>query len=93
MVHMPGRIFYRVGDYERARQYSEQVLKQRHKNGFALYGIAQACALAGDVPKTTQAYRDFLASWQNADATLKQVKNARSWVATHGSNLVGQWLS
>ena len=39
--------------------------------------------LAGDTSKATEAYREFLKSWQDADADLPQVKAAKSWLASH----------
>jgi tetratricopeptide (TPR) repeat protein len=69
--------------WEKARDAFQQALKQRPKSGHALYGIARSYALAGDAPKAAQAYQDFLASWQNADLDLPQIKQAKSWLAAH----------
>ena len=68
---------------DKARDAFEQALKQRPKSGHALYGIARSYALAGDAPKAAQAYQDFLASWQHADPDLPQIKQAKSWLASH----------
>jgi hypothetical protein len=45
--------------------------------------IAPSYALAGDMPKATEVYKNFLSSWQNADSNLTQMKTAKSWLATH----------
>jgi tetratricopeptide (TPR) repeat protein len=78
-----GYAYLRTHQWEKAREAFEQALKQRPRSGHALYGIARSYALANDVPKTVKAYQDFLASWQNADTDLPQVKQARSWLAAH----------
>jgi tetratricopeptide (TPR) repeat protein len=78
-----GDAYLRSHQWEKARVAFEQALKQRPKSGHALYGIARSYAMAGDAPKAVQAYQDFLASWQNADPNLPQVKQAKSWLAAH----------
>jgi hypothetical protein len=59
-------------------------LKERPKSGYALYGIARSYELAGDAPKATAGYKDFLASWQYADPDLPEIKKAKAWLAAHG---------
>lgn len=78
-----GDAYLKTHQWDKARNAFEQALKQRPKSGHALYGIARSYALAGDAPKAVQAYQDFLASWQNADPDLPQVKQAKSWLAAH----------
>ncbi|MGO8790356.1 MAG: tetratricopeptide repeat protein [Terriglobia bacterium] len=80
-----GDSYLRTHQWDKARDAFEQALKQRPKSGHALYGVARSYALAGDETKAAQAYRDFLASWQNADADLPQVKLAKSWLADHSA--------
>ena len=45
--------------------------------------MAQTYALAGDTQKAARAYKDFLASWQNAEPDLPQLKQAKTWLAAH----------
>ena len=78
-----GYAYLRARQWEKARDCFAQALKQRPKSGHALYGIARSYALAGDVPKANQAYKDFLSSWQHADEDLPQVKQAKEWFAAH----------
>jgi tetratricopeptide (TPR) repeat protein len=78
-----GDAYLRTHQWDKAREAFEQALKQRPKSGHALYGIARSYAMGGDATKATQAYKDFLASWQNADADLPQMKQAKSWLANH----------
>ncbi|HXW15553.1 MAG TPA: tetratricopeptide repeat protein, partial [Terriglobia bacterium] len=78
-----GEAYLRAQQWDKARQAFEQALNQRPKSGHALYGIARSYAMAADAPKAVQAYRDFLASWQNADMDLPQIKQAKSWLAEH----------
>jgi tetratricopeptide (TPR) repeat protein len=78
-----GNACLKTHQWEKARDAFEQALKQRPKSGHALYGIARSYALAGDAPKAVKAYQNFLASWQNADPDLPQIKQAKSWLAAH----------
>jgi tetratricopeptide (TPR) repeat protein len=70
----------RAGHWDEARQAFQQVLEERPKSGFGLYGIALACEKQGDREKATQAYRDFLDAWKNADPDLPQVQAARGFL-------------
>jgi tetratricopeptide (TPR) repeat protein len=79
-----GSACLKAHQWEKARDAFTQALSQRPKSGHALYGIAQSYALAGDMPKAVQAYKDFLAEWQDADQDLPQVKQAKAWLAAHG---------
>jgi tetratricopeptide (TPR) repeat protein len=78
-----GEAYLKTQEWEKARNAFAQALEQRPKSGHALYGIARSYVLAGDVPKAAQAYQEFLASWQNADPDLPQIKQAKSWLAAH----------
>lgn len=69
--------------WENALAEFKLALNRRPKSGHALYGIARAYAMGGDVPKAAEAYREFLASWQYADTDLPQIKQAKSWLAGH----------
>jgi tetratricopeptide (TPR) repeat protein len=79
-----GSAYLGAHQWGKARDAFTQALSQRPKSGHALYGIARSYALAGDMPKAVQAYRDFLAEWQDADKDLLQVKQAHAWLAAHG---------
>lgn len=78
-----GYAYLRTHQWDKAREAFGEALKQRPKSGHALYGIALSYALADDAPKAVKAYQDFLASWQNADIDLPQIKRAKSWLAAH----------
>jgi len=79
-----GSACLRAHQWEKARDAFTQALSRRPKSGHALYGIARSYALAGDVPKAVQAYKDFLAEWQDADNELPQIKQAKAWLTVHG---------
>ncbi len=70
----------RAGHWDEARQTFQQVLEERPKSGFGLYGIALAYEKQGDREKAAQAYRDFLDAWKNADPDLPQVQAARRFL-------------
>src|SRR5260370_1041740 len=61
-----GGVYLRAHDWEHAREAFEQALKQRPKSGFALYGIAQAYAGAGNTAAAERAYADFGGAWAHA---------------------------
>jgi tetratricopeptide (TPR) repeat protein len=73
-----GYAYIRAGQYEKAREAFRAELKLRPKSGHALYGIAQSYEAAGDRPAAAQAYREFLAAWQNADPDLQMVQHAKT---------------
>jgi tetratricopeptide (TPR) repeat protein len=73
----------RAKQWDKAREAFTVSLKDRPKNGHALFGLAQSYALAGDIAEATRAHREFLAAWSHADATLPQVQTARQWLAKH----------
>jgi len=72
----------RAGQWDEAREAFKQVLEERPKSGFGLYGIALAYEKQGDREKAAQAYRDFLDAWKNADADLPRVQAARTFLGS-----------
>ena len=75
----------RAGHWDEARQAFQQVLEERPKSGFGLYGIALAYEKQGDREKAARAYRDFLDAWKNADPDLPQVQAARRFLSKDGA--------
>ena len=73
----------RAKQWDKAREAFTASLKDRPKNGHALFGLAQSYALAGDIAEATRAHREFLAAWNHADSTLPQVRTAQQWLAKH----------
>jgi tetratricopeptide (TPR) repeat protein len=71
----------RAKQWDKAREAFTASLKDRPKNGHALFGLAQSYALAGDVAEATRAHREFLSAWSNADPELPQVRTAKQWLA------------
>jgi len=71
----------RAARYEEARQAFEQVLEERPKSGFGLYGIALAYEKEGNAGKAASAYRAFLDAWKDADPDLPQIVAARRFLA------------
>jgi tetratricopeptide (TPR) repeat protein len=78
-----GYAYLKTKQWEKAREAFQTELRERPKNGHALYGLAQSYALAGDAKQATAAYQDFLAGWPHADSDLPQVKQAKAWLAAH----------
>jgi tetratricopeptide (TPR) repeat protein len=76
-----GYAHLRAKQWDKARAAFTASLKDRPKNGHALFGIAQSYALAGDDTEATRAYREFLSAWAHADPMLPQVQMAKQWLA------------
>jgi tetratricopeptide (TPR) repeat protein len=73
----------RAHEWQNARDAFNQELRERPKTGFALYGIAQSYALAGQVKEAHDAYKRFLEGWAHADGELPQVQQAKAWLTSH----------
>lgn len=56
----------------------ERTLSRTPNRSRAVLGLARAAAKAGDAAKSRAAYKKFLANWRLADATLPEIKEARS---------------
>jgi len=72
----------RAHRYTEARTALLLVIKRRPQTGFALYGIARADDAMG-APTATESYRNFLAAWSKADASLPQMVQAKTWITSH----------
>ncbi len=79
-----GYAYVRAHEWEKARDAFNQELRERPKTGFALYGIAQSYALAGQVKEANDGYKSFLEGWAHADGELPQVQQAKAWLSSHG---------
>jgi tetratricopeptide (TPR) repeat protein len=73
-----GYAYLQVKKFEKAREAFNKELKERPRNGHALYGIALTYEEAGDQPAARTAYSTFLESWRDADPDLPMVQHARS---------------
>jgi tetratricopeptide (TPR) repeat protein len=72
-----------AGQWDEARGAYRRLLEKRKKSGFALFGLARTYELAGSPADARSAYRDFLASWNSADAGLEQRRHAKDWLAAN----------
>jgi tetratricopeptide (TPR) repeat protein len=79
-----GYAYLRAHEWQNARDAFNRELRERPKTGFALYGIAQSYALAGQAKEANDAYKRFLEAWANADGDLPQVRQAKTWLTSHG---------
>ena len=77
------KAYLRIQDWENARKAYQDVLPFRPNSGHALFGIAKSYALAGKKIKATQAYKNFLSSWRNADPDSPHIKTAQTWLKTN----------
>jgi len=70
-----------AGDWTGARAAYRQALVERPKSGFPLYGIALSSERAGDAKSAAEEYREFIASWKDADSDRAELRHAREYLA------------
>jgi tetratricopeptide (TPR) repeat protein len=70
----------RAKDYAGAKAAYEEALVERPNSGFGLYGLARVKELEGDAAGARESYGAFLKQWSSADASLPEIKHARSAV-------------
>ena len=75
-----GEILLRAGKPKEAAEQFAVALQRQPNRARALIGAARAAAAAKDDAKATAAYRDLLRHWQRADASLAELREARSFV-------------
>jgi predicted Zn-dependent protease len=80
-----GDALLRAGRNAEAKAAYEAALKERPGSGYPISGIARADAAAGDEAGAKAAYRQMLEAWAHGDADLPQVREAKLWMAGHGS--------
>jgi len=68
-------------DWTGARAAYEKALVARPTSGFPLYGIALSSERAGDLKSAAAEYREFIASWQDADRDRAELTHAREYLA------------
>ncbi|HMI52102.1 MAG TPA: hypothetical protein VK525_11350 [Candidatus Saccharimonadales bacterium] len=68
-------------DWSGARAAYRQALVERPKSGFPLYGIALSSERAGDAKSAAAEYREFLATWKDADSGRGELAHAREYLA------------
>lgn len=87
---MMGDAYLRAGKWKDAEAAYDRALALRPNSGFALYGIAQAKAGAGDPVGARQAYSKFQQAWSHADTGLPQLKIAAAWLQEHDTTKTGR---
>jgi tetratricopeptide (TPR) repeat protein len=75
-----GAALMAAGDWADAKEAYKRALLERPRSGLALYGIAICSERSGDSAAATDAYRDFLQAWKDADPELPQLLHAKSYV-------------
>jgi tetratricopeptide (TPR) repeat protein len=78
-----GAALLRAGDPAGAHIAFAAALKDRPNSGFALYGLAEASAAAGNEAAALTEYAHFLAAWRDADPSLPQKQQAQAFVDAH----------
>jgi len=84
-----GDALMRAKRYADARQAYQAALAERPNSGFALFGMARADALAGDIPAANAGFTRLLSAWKNADSGLWPMIAAKAWLSGD-SKLIGE---
>jgi tetratricopeptide (TPR) repeat protein len=75
------QIYLQAKKWEEARETYRQILRLRPNSGHALIGLARAFWGENKKDHAAAAYAEFLQAWAQADATLPQIKEAKSKLA------------
>ena len=73
-----------LGAGPQAAHEFQRILDRRGADPFSPFhavawlGLARACAMAGDVPRSLEAYESFLGGWKHADQDLPVLLEARA---------------
>ena len=81
-----GEILLQAGKPKEAAEQFAVALQRQPNRARALLGQARAAAAAKDDAAATNAYRDLLRHWQRADASLAELREARSFVDQASGN-------
>lgn len=76
-----GAALVKAHDYADAKGAFRSALEERPNSGLALYGLAQAEQLAGDVGSSTRDYKAFLQTWSNADHDQPEIQLAATAIS------------
>lgn len=76
------RVYLQTGKTVEAREAYQKILQLRPRSGHANLGLARTFWQENKKAEAAQAYADFLKIWANADATLPQMNEARTRLAT-----------
>ncbi|HZS10556.1 MAG TPA: tetratricopeptide repeat protein [Blastocatellia bacterium] len=75
-----GEILLRAGRPKEAAVQFATSLQRQPNRARSLLGAARSAAQSGDKAKATAAYTDFLRVWQQADAQLPELREAREFL-------------
>jgi tetratricopeptide (TPR) repeat protein len=82
-----GEILLKAGKpQEAAKQFATALLRQPNRSR-SLLGAARAAAQMGDKATAMRMYSDLLRVWQQADAQLPELREARDYVAQNKSSV------
>jgi tetratricopeptide (TPR) repeat protein len=75
-----GEILLRAGKPKEATQAFAIALGRQPNRARSLIGAARAYAIAGDKARAIEFYTNFLRAWQQADANLPELREAREFI-------------
>jgi tetratricopeptide (TPR) repeat protein len=73
-----GELLLQHGRAKEAMAWFERALTRTPNRSRAVLGLARSAAKAGDLTKSRNAYKQFLANWRLADAGLPELKEAQA---------------
>jgi hypothetical protein len=81
VAEIAGDLFHQANRFEQARRRYSDALIARPNRARAFLGIARASVRLDDPNGATNAYKQFLDAWKDADPDLPEIAEARAWIA------------
>jgi hypothetical protein len=81
VAEIAGDLYHQANRFEQARRRYSDALIARPNRARSFLGIARASGRLDDANTATDAYKQFLNAWADADPDLPQIAEARAWIA------------
>ena len=81
VAEIAGDLFYQANRFDQARRRYSDALIARPNRARSILGIARASVRLDDRKAATDAYKQFLDAWKDADQDAPELAEARAWIA------------
>jgi tetratricopeptide (TPR) repeat protein len=81
VAEIAGDLYHQANRFEQARRRYSDALIARPNRARSFLGIARASVRLDDAKAATDAYKQFLDAWADADPDLPEIAEARAWIA------------
>jgi hypothetical protein len=81
VAEISGDLFYQANRFEQARRRYRDALMARPNRVRSILGIARASVRLDDRKAATDAYKQLLDAWKDADQDAPELAEARAWLA------------